>query len=65
MLVLSRKENERVFIGDEIVITILGANGKTTRIGIEAPAAIQIQREELRVREKGTQPKSLVRLASE
>jgi carbon storage regulator len=65
MLVLSRKENERVFIGDDIVITILGAKGKATRIGIEAPAAVQIQREELRVREKGTQPKSLVRMALE
>lgn len=63
MLVLSRKENERVFIGDDIVITILGVKGKTIRIGIEAPAAVSIQREELRSREKGPQHNPLVRVA--
>lgn len=63
MLVLSRKENQRVFIGDEIVITILRSRGNAIRLGIEAPADVQIQREELRYREENPPDEPLVRVA--
>lgn len=53
MLVLSRKETERLLIGDKIVITIVRVAGGSVRVGIEAPPEIQIQREELR-RPNGT-----------
>ena len=63
MLVLSRKENQRVFIGDKIVITILRTKGNAIRLGIEAPADVQIQREELRHRDENPPAKPLVRVA--
>lgn len=63
MLVLSRKENERVFIGDDIVITILRAKGNAIRVGIEAPADVQIQREEVRGREDRSYDEPRVRVA--
>lgn len=44
MLVLSRKDTERIFIGDTIVVKIQGG---VVRLGIEAPAEISIAREEL------------------
>jgi len=47
MLVLSRKVNERVMIGNDIVITIAGIRGDKVRLGIEAPQEISINREEV------------------
>ena len=47
MLVLSRKVNERVMIGNDIVITIAGIRGDKVRLGIEAPKEITINREEV------------------
>jgi len=50
MLVLSRKENERLVIGDNIVVTIIRVSGRTVRVGIEAPSQVSIRREELHPR---------------
>lgn len=47
MLVLSRKENETIQIGDDIVIRILEVKGDNVRIGIEAPKTVDILRGEL------------------
>jgi len=47
MLVLSRKANERLMIGDNIVVTIVRVSGGQVRLGIEAPANVSIRREEL------------------
>ena len=47
MLVLTRKPDERVLIGDDIVVTILDARGDGVRIGIDAPRGIRIQRDEV------------------
>lgn len=47
MLVLSRKANETIQIGDDIEIRILEVKGDTVRIGIEAPKSIDILRGEL------------------
>jgi len=63
MLVLSRRENERLFIGDNIVITIVHVTGGTVRVGIEAPDDVQVQREEVRRREKDSAAKLLARVA--
>ena len=52
MLVLSRKQSERLIIGDNIVVTIVRIAGSSVRLGIEAPPEVQIQREEVRCREK-------------
>lgn len=48
MLVLSRKENERIRIGDDIVITVVRTGGDRVRIGIEAPSDMVILRDELK-----------------
>lgn len=47
MLVLSRKMNETIKIGDNIEIRILEVKGDTVRIGIEAPKSVDILRGEL------------------
>lgn len=48
MLVLTRKENEHVLIGDqEITIKILEIRGSRVRIGIEAPRDMAIRRQEI------------------
>jgi carbon storage regulator len=47
MLVLSRKEGERVKLGDAIVITVVGVSGDKVRLGIKAPSDILVLREEL------------------
>ncbi|QDU95901.1 carbon storage regulator [Lignipirellula cremea] len=47
MLVLSRKEGERLKLGDSIVITVVRVSGEKVRLGIEAPADLLVLREEL------------------
>lgn len=46
MLVLSRKVNQRLRIGNAVV-TICGVEGNQVRIGIEAPLSVEIAREEV------------------
>ena len=47
MLVLTRKINERILIGDDIRITVVATRGNQVRIGIEAPVDVPVFREEL------------------
>jgi carbon storage regulator len=47
MLVLSRKELQRIRLGDEIVITVLRLGGEKVRLGIEAPKDMLVLRDEL------------------
>jgi carbon storage regulator len=47
MLVLSRKPMERIQIGDDIFITVIRIGPNTVRLGIEAPAELNIVRTEL------------------
>ena len=47
MLVLSRKESEKIKLGEEIVLTIVRVTGDRVRLGIQAPADMLILREEL------------------
>ena len=47
MLVLTRKTDEQILIGDEIKITLLRVRGNSVRIGIEAPRDIRVVRGEL------------------
>ena len=47
MLVLGRKENESILIGDNIRITVVGRSGSSIRIGVQAPQSVQVVREEL------------------
>jgi carbon storage regulator len=47
MLVLSRKEGERLVIGDRIVVTVVHVDGGRVKLGVEAPREIGIWREEI------------------
>lgn len=47
MLVLSRKEAQRIRLGDDIVITVLRLAGDKVRLGIEAPKDMLVLRDEL------------------
>jgi carbon storage regulator len=47
VLVLTRKSNESIMIGDEIKISILAISGEKARIGIEAPRAVPVFRKEV------------------
>jgi carbon storage regulator CsrA len=47
MLVLTRKYQEKIRIGDNITITVLRAKGKAVRLGIEAPTDVPVIRGEL------------------
>jgi len=49
MLVLSRKENQRIKLGDSIVVTVVRLGRDKVRLGIEAPADMLVLREELDV----------------
>ena len=47
MLVLSRKNGERIMIGDDIVITVIEIRSDKVRLGIEAPGDMPVHREEV------------------
>ena len=47
MLVLSRKKNEKLNIGNDIVITVVAILGDRVRIGINAPPTVTVVRSEL------------------
>jgi carbon storage regulator len=47
MLVLSRKQSQRIRLGDSIVITVVRVAGDKVRLGIEAPRDMLVLRDEL------------------
>lgn len=52
MLILTRREFEKIFINDDIEIKILSIVGKQIKLGINAPKNMKILREELYVKQK-------------
>ena len=46
MLVLSRKQNDEILIGDRVCIKVVGVSGNRVRLGISAPADVVIRRGE-------------------
>ncbi len=51
MLVLTRKLQEQIRIGDNIVVTILQIRGQSVRVGIEAPKNVRVLRAELPIKD--------------
>ena len=47
MLVLTRKSNQSIMIGDDIEVTVLSVMGEKVRIGIQAPREIPVFRQEV------------------
>jgi carbon storage regulator len=62
MLVLSRRLGESIVLGDDVVITVLAVAGGRTRLGIEAPRSVPIQRAELEPRARPIAPPPAERL---
>jgi carbon storage regulator len=61
MLVLTRKKNESIIIGDNIVITVVEVRSDKVRLGIEAPKEVPVHRREVYEaikRSEGSQTKS-------
>jgi carbon storage regulator len=53
MLRISRRAGERIMLGDDVVIEVLEVRGQIVRIGIDAPRAVPIYREEIWLEVKG------------
>jgi carbon storage regulator len=47
MLVLSRKTDEKILIGDDIFVTVIEIRGDKVRLGIQAPSDVTVHREEV------------------
>ncbi len=47
MLILARKVNEAINIGDDIVVTVLSIDGGSVKLGVEAPPAVKLLRSEV------------------
>jgi carbon storage regulator len=47
MLVLTRKKDGQIMIGDDIVITLIEIRGDKVRLGIDAPKNVQVHRREV------------------
>ena len=47
MLILTRRTNETLMVGDDVTVTVLGVKGNQVRIGVNAPREIAVHREEI------------------
>lgn len=47
MLILSRKTNEKIMIGEDISLTIIEIRGDQVKVGIEAPKSVKVFRQEV------------------
>lgn len=61
MLILTRRIEEGVIIGDDIKVTVLSINGNQVRLGIQAPREVAVHREEIyhRIRLQQDEPRSV------
>lgn len=59
MLVLSRRERERIKLGDSIVVTVVRVAGDKVRLGIEAPPHVLVLRDELEPRAVDSPPQAV------
>lgn len=47
MLILTRRVNETLMVGDEVTVTVLSVSGNQVRIGVNAPRHVPVHREEI------------------
>ena len=47
MLILTRKVNEKIVIGDNIVVTLIDVKGDQVKLGVEAPKNVKVFRQEI------------------
>jgi carbon storage regulator len=58
VLILTRKPGETIRINDDISITVLSVSGMQVRLGIAAPEAVEVHREEIYERIQARVPKA-------
>ena len=51
MLILTRRAEERILIGDDVVVSVLEIEGRRVKLGIHAPTKVSILREEIAARD--------------
>ncbi|MGH2909529.1 MAG: carbon storage regulator CsrA [Solirubrobacteraceae bacterium] len=56
MLVLTRKSNQSIMIGDDVEVTVLAIMGEKVRIGIQAPRDVPVFRKEVYLEIQDEQP---------
>lgn len=64
-LILTRRSQEKIVIGDDIIITILNIKGKQCRLHIDAPKSVSVHREEIYQRIHGGEPEQPDKVAHE
>jgi carbon storage regulator len=47
MLILSRKLNEKIMIGDDVSVSVIDIRGDQVRLGVEAPRSVKVFRQEV------------------
>lgn len=52
MLILTRRINEALIIGDQVTVTVLGIKGNQVRLGVDAPKSVEVHRQEVHERIK-------------
>ncbi len=65
MLILSRRIGESIQIADNITVVVLGIQGSQVRLGVEAPAGVAVDRQEIHLRKQAGVPKQAVAPADE
>lgn len=62
MLILTRRVGETLCIGDDVKVTVLGVAGNQVKIGVAAPRAVAVHREEIYNRIQEEKQQAPVRL---
>ena len=65
MLVLTRKANQSIMIGEDIEISVLSVLGEKVRLGIEAPRDVPVFRKEVYLEIKAQGDDAVIRVADE
>jgi carbon storage regulator len=66
MLVINRKKNEKILIGEDVEVTVLEVRGDKVRLGIKAPRSTEVDREEVRIsKRQGRRPELMTQANAE
>lgn len=61
MLILARRHSQRLMIGDDITIEVVGICGQVVKLGIQAPSDVPVHREEIYQRVKAEQEANIAK----